>query len=164
MDVGAGARVKGNRALRHRLLVIVLPVIAGALLSGCFLTPAVNQGDYRNKAGNSATAMVSIVNSAILAVQLDLEGRSTNAVTNDLVSSSEMDASSVITAFDSRQPPGSGSVKLMERIDSPLETAGTDLTSLRIAVREDDSVAMRSDVRALRGPLSKLTELEDLSS
>jgi hypothetical protein len=157
-------RIQEDRGLRDRVVVMMLTVVASLLLSGCFLTPAVNQGDYRNKAGNSAEAMVSIVNSAMLAVELELQGRSTATVTNDLVSSSEMDASSVITAFDSRQPPDAGSVNLMKRVDGPLQTASSDLTALRIAVREDNAAEIRSDVRALRAPLSKLNQLEELSS
>src|ERR1019366_1493365 len=48
------------------------------------------------------------------AVTLDLEGKSTGALTNNLVSDAEMDAGSIITAFDSRQPPNRESIKLMQ--------------------------------------------------
>ena len=134
------------------------------LLSGCFLSPAVNSGDYRNKAGNSARAMVSVVQSATYAVTLDLEGKSTGALTNNLVSDAEMDAGSIITAFDSRQPPNRESIKLMQSLDDPLQEASTELTALRIAVREGDRSGMSHAVRALQKPLRAFSRLEDLSS
>lgn len=138
--------------------------VMSVLLSSCFLTPAVNIGDYRNKAGASAQAMISIIGSATLAAQLQLANRLTETVTNDVVSAAEMDAGSVTTAFDSRQPPDRGSLVLKARTDYPLQHAAADLAALRIAVREGDTATMRQELAAMHALMSKLTRLEQLRS
>ena len=137
---------------------VAVACAVAVLLSGCFLSPATNPADYGNKAGNSAQAMISNIQSADLAVSLELQGRSTGALTNDVVSDAESDADSVITAFDSRQPPSPPSETLKDEIDIPLEKAADGLTSLRIAVRQGDRAAMVRAVDALRVPLARLTK------
>lgn len=134
------------------------------LFSGCFLTPAANSGDYRNKAGSSATAMVSNISSAIIATRSYLAGKITLTVTNDLVSDAEMDASSVITAFDSRQPPNEASANLMRRIDGPLHSAMEALTLARIAIRVTKVSNIRAVLRTLIESRTSILQFEDLKS
>ena len=104
--------------------------------------------------------MASIVSSADLAASLQLQGRSLSSVTNINVSDAESDADSVVSTFDSRQPPDAESTKLMQKVDTPLQAASSGLTQLRIAVRSRNATAMRRAIRSLSGPLKQLSRLQ----
>jgi hypothetical protein len=122
--------------------------------------PTTSAGSYRDKAEVSAQAMIGVIGVAQLAITLDLEGRSLATVTDLTVSDAEADANSVVTAFDSRQPPDPQSAQLMKTIDQPLQGASSSLSTLRIAVREGDQAAMRKTVQELRKYLVQLKRMQ----
>ena len=138
---------------------LTLILLLSFLLSSC-AAPTTSSGSYRDKAQLSAQTMASIVSSADLAASLQLQGRSLSSVTNINVSDAESDADSVVSTFDSRQPPDAESTKLMQKVDTPLQAASSGLTQLRIAVRSRNATAMRRAIRSLSGPLKQLSRLQ----
>lgn len=122
--------------------------------------PTTSAGSYRDKAELSAQMMIGIVGVAQLAATLDLKGRSLATVTDLTVSDAEEDADSVVTTFESRQPPDSEAVRLMKAIDDPLQRASSNLTSLRIAVREGNQKAMRLTLQELDKSLDQLKSFQ----
>jgi hypothetical protein len=157
---GDSTRKRLRRQIRVALAIACVAISA----SGCFVAPATSVGDYRNKAANSAEAMVGFIASASRAAQLDLQHRSGFALTDDVVTDAEGDAGSVVNAFDSRQPPNEASSRLKDEIDDPLDAASSGLTDLRIAVRRGDVSAIRSALVDLAAPDRKLERLESTLS
>jgi hypothetical protein len=100
-----------------------------------------------------------VIGSARVTTAALLAGRVTRQFADTTVSRAERNASSVQTAFDSRQPPGAASDRLRDRVDRPLAAAVSALTDLRIAVRRADGPATRAALRALDGPLREFEGL-----
>jgi len=128
--------------------VPLLAVAVGAVLSSCAV-PAKDDRDYAAKAGHSAQVMIGIVQTARYAADLRLAGRLPGPTADTVVSTAEQDAQSVITSFDSRQPPVPESDKRRQAVDSPLQDAGSDLTDLRVALRMGERPQVRQLVRQL---------------
>jgi hypothetical protein len=93
--------------------------------------------------------MVGIVQAARYAAGLRLAGKVPQPLADTVVSNAEQDAQSVITAFDSRQPPGQRSDQRRTAIDQPLRDAGNQLTDLRVALRMSDRTQMRQLIHKL---------------
>jgi hypothetical protein len=134
-------------------------VTVAALAVGC-ATPATDTIDYRNKVAHSAASMRGIVASAILAVELDEQGRMLASLTDNVVTDAEDDAQSVLTALDSRQPPNSASVSLKNEADTPLQDAANTLTDLRVALRRGDHAGVKSAIDDLTKTSNALDRLQ----
>jgi hypothetical protein len=74
-------------------------------------------GAYRHAALSTATAMISRLAAAELAVQNDLRGGNLFAFTDDSVTNAENDADSVNSTFGSRQPPDVRSLAVSQKMD-----------------------------------------------
>jgi hypothetical protein len=138
----------------------VLAVGIALVVSGC-VSPAINAEGYRGKVSQSAKKMVGLVNTARLAVRLDLGGRMLHTVTDTVVTDAERDAESVLTSLDSVQPPDQGSIKLRSDADDVLQQASSQLADLRIAVRRRDQAGMRSGLNDLGKTLADVQHLQD---
>jgi hypothetical protein len=136
--------------------VALLPAVT--VVSGC-VSPAVDAGGYQDKVGHSAEQMVGIVNTARLAVQLDLRGKMTQSLLDTVVTDAENDAQSVLTAFETVQPPDPASVRLRTSTDNVLQDAASNLSDLRIAVRRSDRGAKVKLVADLNKSTEDLQQL-----
>lgn len=132
------------------------------VLGGC-VSPAINADGYRGKVSQSAKKMVGLINSARLAVRLDLDGRMLHTVTDNVVTDAETDANSVLTSLDSVQPPDRGSIQLRSDADDVLQQAASQLADLRIAVRRRDQADMRSTADDLAKTLAGVQHLQDVT-
>jgi hypothetical protein len=99
-------------------------------------------GAYRHAALSTATAMISSLAAAELTVQNDLRGGNLFAFTDDSVTNAESDADSVNSTFGSRQPPDARSLALSQKMNQALSEATSALSSLRVAVRQDNRQQM----------------------
>jgi hypothetical protein len=115
--------------------------------------PVPDYGGYRHAALNTATAMVSSLATAELAVQNDLRGGNFLAFTDDSVTNAENDADSVNSTFGSRQPPDARSVALSQRMDQALSAGTSALSALRVAVRQDSRQQMIKALAAVHHAL-----------
>ena len=143
------ARVSVAAVARVRRGLVCGGAAAGIclLLAGC-AGPVLDYGAYRHAALNTAMAMVSSLAAAQLAVQDDLRGRNLLAFTDESVTNAENDADSVDSTFGSRQPVGPGSRALSQKMDQALSQGTSALSSLRVAVRQNDR---RQMIKALAG-------------
>jgi hypothetical protein len=145
--------------IRRVIGVVVALLPAVTVVSGC-VSPAVDEGGYRGKVGHSAEQMMGIVNTARLAVQLDLRGKMTQSLLDTVVTDAENDAQSVLTAFETVQPPDPASIRLRTSADDVLQEAASNLSDLRIAVRRSDRGAKAKLVADLDKSTEDLQRLE----
>jgi hypothetical protein len=142
MGAVIGHAVIRNLVSRSRLWRDGVAWLLLAALASC-VSPALDANSYRDKVTHSAESMGGIVRSAVLAARLDVDGKMLSTVTDTVVSQSEQDAQSVVTALDSVQPPDAGSIKVRSDADAVLQAASNGLSDLRIAVRRGDEASMR---------------------
>jgi hypothetical protein len=152
----------GNYTAVYRTALAAGGLVAAVVLSGC-VSPAINADGYRGKVSQSAKKMVGVINSARLAVQLDLDGKMLHTVTDNVVTDAESDAQSVVSALDSVQPPDVPSIKLRSDTDDLLQQAVSQLGDLRIAVRRGDQPDMRSTVGDLGQTVVQVENLQDVT-
>jgi hypothetical protein len=133
--------------------------VALSVLAGC-VSPAIDEHGFRGKVTHSADELFGIVGAARLAVRLDMHGRMIANLTDAIVTSAETDGQSVLTAFESVQPPDPAMVRLRQRADTVLQRAAGDLSDLRIAVRSGDRAGQRQALQTLGGDLRDLSSLE----
>lgn len=167
--VGAGdvITVASRRAGRRRAgglgaarVALSLLLIAG--LAGC-VSPAFDAAGYRGKVRHSAQSMVGVVGTAMLAGRLELDGRLTEAVRDTVISNAENDSQSVLSAFETVQPPDHAMIALRGKADTVFQQAASDITDLRIATRAGNRAATRDSLASLRQILTKLQPLQDLA-
>lgn len=132
-----------------------------AVLAGC-ATPSLSYDDYQQKVASSAKSMTSIVSTAVLSAEAWDQGKLMSSYADTVVTDSEQDAGSVITALDSRQPPDQRSIQLKDKADQPLQDASNGLTDLRIALRRGDRDGVRQAVDELQQLLRQLAPLEQV--
>jgi hypothetical protein len=123
------------------------------------VSPAADSAGYRGKTGHAAERMAGLVRSARLAAQLDLDGKMLRTLTDDVVSSMEQDAGSIVSQYDSVQPPNAAMIALRTKADDALQPAESNLEQLRIAVRRGDRAGMRKAVASLAKSADMLAAL-----
>jgi hypothetical protein len=130
--------------------------VLALLLTGC-VTPAPSTSAYESKAGNTASAAVSAVRTALLAEDTYARGRLTAPYLETTLVDAEDTIGSVRATFDSVQPPDTAAADdLRGRLDPLLEQAGSGLTDLRIAARRNDRAALASTADDLGGVADRL--------
>jgi hypothetical protein len=122
--------------------------LAGAccalVLTGC-VGPAPDDAAYEAKAAQTAQSALSAARTALLSSRTFLDDRLTSAYLDPVLTAAEQTLGSVRTTFDSVQPPPTAaSDDLRSTLDPLLESAGSDLTELRIAARRDRTGALGS--------------------
>lgn len=142
------------------------PAVTAALVaavvgvSAC-ASPAIDDYGYRGKVGHSAAALVGTLGSARLAAQLDLQGRMLGPLTDTVVTDAENDAGSVVSSFESVQPPDEASILLRSHADDVFTQASGAVSDLRIATRRGDEPAMRHAIGELSDSIAALQKLQD---
>lgn len=118
-------------------------LLAAALaVAGC-VAPAPTAGAYRSKAARTASAALSEVETARLAVAANRAGRMPRAYLEVLVSGAEEAFGSVQQTFDSVQPPDDPAADAVrDALDKLLADGADGLGALRIATRRADHSAM----------------------
>jgi hypothetical protein len=114
-------------------VLLALPVLAGCV------GPARDTGTYGAKAGQTAKALLSAVETARLATGQALAGRLSHPYLNVVLTNAENDAGSVQTTFDSIQPPDDPVADALRRqLDGLLSDGTAGLGELRILARRGD--------------------------
>jgi hypothetical protein len=137
-------------------------VALGALVAVCAgcMSPAIDSAGYRGKTNHAAARLEGVVNDARLAANLDLQGRMLRALTDDVVSQAEQDAGSIVSQYDSVQPPNTAMIALRSKADNVLQPAQSNIADLRIAVRDGDHAGMRKALDALSESAAALEKLQ----
>jgi hypothetical protein len=105
--------------------------------------------------------MAGIMGAAMLAAQLDLAGKMFQTASDNIVSDAENDAQSVVTSLSVVQPPDVISIQLRSRAEDVLQNAASQLSDLRIALRRDDRLGMRSALADLGKSLADVQHLQE---
>ena len=119
--------------------------LAILLLLGACTGPVRSANVYESKAGETAEAVASAVETARLAVDAAREGKAHSRYLTLVLVEAEEDAGSAQGVFDGIQPPDRQADELRDRLDELLTEATGTLAELRIAAR--------------RGELAELPEL-----
>ena len=136
---------------RAPLLGIALAALA---LTGC-VAPAPDDASYESKAGMTAQAALSAARTAILSTRTYADGKLPGTYLEPVLQDAEQTLSSVRDTFDSVQPPATSAAdRLRATLDPLLESAGSDVTDLRIAARRGRS----GDLASAAGDLSGLAD------
>jgi hypothetical protein len=126
--------------MRHRLTVAV----SALALTGC-VAPAPDDAAYESKAVLTAQSALSASRTALLSTRTHADGRLPGTYLEPVLVDAEESLRSVRTTFDSVQPPPTDAADdLRATLDRLLESAGSELTDLRIAVRRDESTDLDS--------------------
>ncbi|MCW2571052.1 MAG: hypothetical protein JWO88_1110 [Frankiales bacterium] len=112
-----------------------LVAIALLLMSTGCVGPTRTDGDFELKAGNTAKAVASALDTARLAADAAAHGKATANYVSVIFGEAEDDASAAQATFDSYQPPSAAADKLRNDVDSTLSDAIDGLTALRITAR-----------------------------
>ncbi|WP_297601289.1 hypothetical protein [Mycobacterium sp.] len=113
-------------------------VVLAVGLSGC-AGPTITDGGYRAKTAGALRGIASSLATAKLAMQLERDHRMTLALTDTSISQAESDTASALGSWQTRQPPTSVALRLHDRVEQPMQDAGSALEDLRIAYRNSDS-------------------------
>jgi hypothetical protein len=128
--------------MRSAVVARVLVTMGLLPLVPACVGPARSFGSYEGKAGATAQAMHSTVQTARLAVSLAGERKATAPYVSEMLHYAEDDATSIQGAFDSIQPPDAASDRLRAQLDGYLSTAVDTIAGLRIAARRGDQSAL----------------------
>ncbi len=124
------------------------------LLLGACTGPVRSADVYESKAGETAEAVASAVETAGLAVDAAREGKAHGRYLTQVLVEAEEDAGSAQGVFDGIQPPDGRADELRDRLDELLTEATATLAELRIAAR-------RGELAELPELAAPLTEVAD---
>ena len=129
---------------------------AVVLVAGC-VAPAPTTSAYESKAGMTAEAALSELRTALVATDTYTRGGMPAPYLETLLVDAEESLGSVITTFDSIQPPDAPDADaLRNELDPLLEDAGSGVTELRIAARRDDQAGLTTTADGLTGVADEL--------
>lgn len=143
---------------------ILRPVVLALVLAlaGC-VTPALDRGAYVENAKAALESAASETGTARLAVQARLDGRSTNAFADTVITDSEKALAPIEASFGGVDPPTQAEDALRASTLEHLGTASDALAAARVAVRRDDPAALGDAEKALGEATDELDQaLEDL--
>lgn len=118
--------------------------------------------DYQTKTRTTARAVAGIAGVARTGAQQWSQGKLTTQYADTMITEAEDDTNSIITTYDSRQPPTSDAIALKNKIDKPLQQISNTLTDLRIALRRGDRSGVAKAADALLEPRKKLNSMEQV--
>ena len=128
---------------------LVTAALLAACLSGC-VAPAVDTSDYESKATSTAQAAVSAARTAVLTTTTYDRGRLPVNYLEPVLVDAEDTLGSVLTTFDSVQPPATSSADAMRaELDPLLQRATSAVTDMRIAARRRESSELTRSAGAL---------------
>jgi hypothetical protein len=139
-------------------------LVAAALwIAGC-AGPTSDVPDYRHKAANTAEAMASQVQTALLTGRLVLRGRVPLSYAATTASDIDDDASSVQQTFDSRQPPDAVAAdKLRDHLDTAMTDATSAISDMRIAIRRGSDARIKDAIQSLEKALPPLQKIQSIA-
>jgi hypothetical protein len=127
------------------------------LLLGACTGPVRSAAVYESKAGETAKAVVSAVQTARLSVDAARGRKATGRYLSQILVEAEEEATAAQGTFDAIQPPDHRADQLRDRLDELLTEATSTLAELRIAARR----GRLDELPGLAEPLGKLTERLD---
>ena len=137
---------------------MVVGVLLAVVLTGC-AGPTIRDQAVYNQAEKSATAMVSELQTVLVATKAQLDSRSWWRYADVVVTDSETAATSIQSTFASRQPPSRSSNRIYSETSTALSDAADLITQMRVALRQQDIPAMEK----LRPKIAKAaSDLESL--
>jgi hypothetical protein len=143
---------------RVRLVAALLLV----LLSAACVGPARTTSTYQGKAGHTAEAALSQLETALLAVSSSTHGNMLHSYLLVVLSESEDNFSSIQATFDSIQPPNSQVAdQVRDKLDQLLSDGADGLAQLRIAARRNHTatlIATAQDLAKTADDLSAFSE------
>ena len=128
--------------------------LAILLLLGACTGPVRSANVYESKAGATAEAVASAVETAGLAVDAARQGKAHGRYLTQVLAEAEEDASAAQGTFDGIQPPDQRADELRDRLDELLTEATGTLAGLRIAARRGELAALPE----LAAPLNELAD------
>ena len=133
----------------------VLGVLLLVSLTAC-AGPDQKLQDAGSQAAREAAAEVG---TARVAVQQLLDGKLWAQPANQLVADSEKALDGIVSGFDSQQPETEQSQKLYDEYSKTLDDAAKAVTTVRIALKNNDKTAAARQVGVLEKSAQQLTEL-----
>ena len=127
---------------------IVLAVAVAGLGGGC-VAPARTDASYRDKAADTADAVVSAARTALLAARAGTAEDSLAATVSVGIADAEGDAEAARDAFASIQPPDRASDEIRRSLLPTVERAVAIIQMMRIAARRTEG----SRLQQLAAPL-----------
>jgi hypothetical protein len=109
-------------------------LLVAVLASGC-VGPSRSDGDFELKAGNTAKAVRSSLQTALLAADGAGRGKLSSNYVSVIFGEAETDASAAQATFESYQPPSAAADQLRNDVDDLVSDAVDGLTALRITAR-----------------------------
>jgi hypothetical protein len=131
-------------------------VVAVMLLVGACTGPVRSSPVYESKAGQTAEAAASAVQTALLAVDAAKDDKAYGRYLTQVLVEAEEDAGSAQGTFDGIQPPDDRADELRARLDDLLTEATGTLTDLRIAARRGRFAELPELARPLPEVAAKL--------
>ncbi len=131
-----------GRMARVALLAVTV-LVALVALAGC-VTPAPDRGAYVQNARGALESAVSETATAALAVQARLDGRSTHAYADVVVTAGEQAIGPIEASFGGVDPPTAREDALRASTLEHLGAAGDALAAARLAIRRDDPAALEA--------------------
>jgi hypothetical protein len=128
--------------------------LAILLLLGACTGPVRSANVYESKAGDTAAAVASAVETAGLAVDAAREGKAHGRYLTQVLLEAEEDADSAQGVFDGIQPPDRQADELRDRLDKLLAEATGTLADLRIAARRGEL----AELPELAAPLAEVAD------
>jgi hypothetical protein len=145
-----------------RAALRALGLCATLVVAGC-VTPAPDHGAYLQNAKSALESAVSETATARLAVRARLDGRSTNAFADTVVTDSEKALAPIEASFGGVDPPAPEDDTLRTSTLEHLGAASDALAEARVAIRRDDPPALREAEAALAEAVDELEQArEDL--
>jgi hypothetical protein len=134
--------------------------VAVLLLVGACTGPVRSSNVYESKAGQTAAAVASAVQTAVLAADAARGDKAYGRYLTQVLVEAEEDAGSAQGTFDGIQPPDQRADELRSQLDDLLGEAADTLANLRIAARR----GRFAELPTLAKPLPKLAaKLDDFA-
>lgn len=140
-----------------------MPLMVLAVLQGACVGPSRTTEDYERKVANTAQAIVSAVESALLTVEVASDGRAPSPYVSLRLSESEEAVSSVETAFGAVQPPDPELDELRTRTLRLVGEISNVLEELRITAYRAELQQLPEIAERLEQPLRELQRLMEIA-
>lgn len=131
--------------------------------AGACVSPSRTADDYRRKVANTAEAVLSAAESAILTAEVAGDGRAPAPYVSLRMSESEETVGSVETAFGAVQPPDPGLDALRNETLTVVGEAADVLAELRLAAYRAELRRLPEIAGGLEGPIRRLRRLMEIA-